>query len=164
MLPRRSGSIVHFASLLSYQGGLTVPAYAAAKGGIAQMVKALANEWSKEGVRVNAVVPGYIRTDMCVFLSLTFFSIFVPSLPSGSWRAHRSKEIGSTRFIRWCMRRRWRQLQVLRFRSNLRFHFRLHFSGSPNVNLLHRYHLMNRASERASGYYWVQKLTLPLFV
>lgn len=41
-----------------------MPAYAAAKGGIAQMVKALANEWSKENVRVNAVVPGYIKTDM----------------------------------------------------------------------------------------------------
>ena len=64
MLPRRRGSIIHFASLLSFQGGLTVPAYAAAKGGIAQMVKALANEWSKENVRVNAVVPGYIKTDM----------------------------------------------------------------------------------------------------
>jgi len=57
-------SIIHFASLLSFQGGLTVPAYAAAKGGIAQMVKALSNEWSARGVRVNAVVPGYIKTDM----------------------------------------------------------------------------------------------------
>jgi len=64
MLPRRCGSIIHFASLLSFQGGLTVPAYAAAKGGIAQMVKALANEWSKDNVRVNAVAPGYIKTDM----------------------------------------------------------------------------------------------------
>jgi len=68
MLPRRRGSIIHFASLLSFQGGLTVPAYAAAKGGIAQMVKALANEWSKENVRVNAVVPGYIKTDMWVWI------------------------------------------------------------------------------------------------
>lgn len=52
-----------------------MPAYAAAKGGIAQMVKALANEWSKEGVRVNAVVPGYIKTDMYVhvFFLLSYF-------------------------------------------------------------------------------------------
>ena len=66
MLPRRRGSIVHFASLLTFQGGLTVPAYAAAKGGVGQLVKALANEWSAHGVRVNAVVPGYVKTDMCV--------------------------------------------------------------------------------------------------
>lgn len=66
MLPRGRGSIVHFASLLTFQGGLTVPAYAAAKGGLGQLVKALANEWSAAGVRVNAVVPGYVKTDMCV--------------------------------------------------------------------------------------------------
>jgi 2-deoxy-D-gluconate 3-dehydrogenase len=52
------------ASLVSFQGGLTVPAYAAAKGGIAQLTKALSNEWSSQGVNVNAVVPGYVATDM----------------------------------------------------------------------------------------------------
>lgn len=64
MVPRRKGKIINIASLLSFQGGLTVPAYAAAKGGVAQLTKALANEWAKENVNVNAIVPGYIATDM----------------------------------------------------------------------------------------------------
>ncbi|KAF5311151.1 hypothetical protein D9619_007808 [Psilocybe cf. subviscida] len=87
MLPRRRGAIVHFASLLSFQGGLTVPAYAAAKGGIAQMVKALANEWSKEGVRVNAVVPGYIKTDMNekLLADPTRLRQISERIPAGRW-------------------------------------------------------------------------------
>ncbi|KAM5444932.1 putative 2-dehydro-3-deoxy-D-gluconate 5-dehydrogenase [Microsporum ferrugineum] len=59
-----SGSIINMGSLLSYQGGITVPAYAASKGGIAQLTKALSNEWAAKGVRVNAIAPGYIDTDM----------------------------------------------------------------------------------------------------
>jgi 2-deoxy-D-gluconate 3-dehydrogenase len=62
MLERRSGTIVNIASLLSFQGGITVPAYAASKGGVAQLTKALANEWAARGVNVNAIAPGYIRT------------------------------------------------------------------------------------------------------
>ncbi|EEQ33773.1 putative 2-dehydro-3-deoxy-D-gluconate 5-dehydrogenase [Microsporum canis] len=58
------GSIINIGSLLSYQGGITVPAYAASKGGIAQLTKALSNEWAAKGVRVNAIAPGYIDTDM----------------------------------------------------------------------------------------------------
>lgn len=58
------GSIINVASLVSFQGGLTVPAYAAAKGGIAQLTKALSNEWASQGVNVNAVAPGYVATDM----------------------------------------------------------------------------------------------------
>lgn len=58
------GSIINVASLVSFQGGLTVPAYAAAKGGIAQLTKALSNEWACQGVNVNAIAPGYIATDM----------------------------------------------------------------------------------------------------
>ena len=57
------GKILNLASMLSFQGGLTVPAYAASKGGIAQLTKALANEWAAKGINVNALAPGYIRTD-----------------------------------------------------------------------------------------------------
>jgi short-subunit dehydrogenase len=64
MLPHREGKIILLASLLTYQGGLTVPAYASAKGGVGQLVKALANEWSAHNVHVNALVPGYVDTDM----------------------------------------------------------------------------------------------------
>jgi 2-dehydro-3-deoxy-D-gluconate 5-dehydrogenase len=62
MLERGDGKIVNLASLLSFQGGLTVPAYAASKGAVAQLTKALCNEWAARGVNVNAVAPGYIRT------------------------------------------------------------------------------------------------------
>jgi len=64
MLGQRAGKIINIASLLSFQGGLNVPAYAAAKGALAQLTKALANEWAKLGVNVNAIAPGYIETDM----------------------------------------------------------------------------------------------------
>jgi len=64
MVSRGSGKIVNLASLLSFSGGLTVPAYAAAKGGVAQLTKALANEWASRGVNVNAIAPGYIDTEM----------------------------------------------------------------------------------------------------
>ena len=63
MLERGSGKIVNIASLLSFQGGITVPGYAAAKGGVAQLTKEMANEWAGRGVNVNAIAPGYMRTD-----------------------------------------------------------------------------------------------------
>jgi 2-deoxy-D-gluconate 3-dehydrogenase len=63
MLERRQGKIVNIASLLSFQGGIYVPAYAASKGGVAQITKALANEWAGRNVQVNAIAPGYIRTE-----------------------------------------------------------------------------------------------------
>jgi 2-deoxy-D-gluconate 3-dehydrogenase len=63
MVERRSGKILFIASLLSFQGGILVPSYAASKGGVAQLVKALANEWAPFGVCVNAIAPGYIATD-----------------------------------------------------------------------------------------------------
>jgi 2-deoxy-D-gluconate 3-dehydrogenase len=63
MLARGSGKIINIASMLSVQGGTRVPAYAAAKGGVAQLTKALANEWAPHGVNVNAIAPGYMRTD-----------------------------------------------------------------------------------------------------
>ena len=58
------GSIINVASLVSFQGGLTVPAYAAAKGGVAQVTKALSNEWASKGINVNAIAPGYVATEM----------------------------------------------------------------------------------------------------
>lgn len=64
MLQRRSGKVIFVASLLSFQGGINVPSYAAAKGGVAQLIKALANEWAQRGVNVNAIAPGYISTDL----------------------------------------------------------------------------------------------------
>ncbi|TKH45963.1 2-deoxy-D-gluconate 3-dehydrogenase [Paenibacillus terrae] len=64
MVAQKSGKIINIASLVSYQGGIFVPAYASAKGAVAQLTKALANEWSSQGVNVNAIVPGYIATDM----------------------------------------------------------------------------------------------------
>jgi 2-deoxy-D-gluconate 3-dehydrogenase len=59
----RGGKIISVASVLSFQGGVRVPAYAAAKHGIAALTKALANEWAASGVNVNAVAPGYMKTD-----------------------------------------------------------------------------------------------------
>lgn len=64
MLDRGWGRIVNVASLLSFQGGFRVPAYAASKGAVSQLTKALCNEWASRGVNVNAVAPGYFETDM----------------------------------------------------------------------------------------------------
>lgn len=64
MTEKKKGKIINIASLLSFQGGLYVPAYASAKGAVGQLTKALANEWSSLGVNVNAIVPGYVATDM----------------------------------------------------------------------------------------------------
>jgi 2-deoxy-D-gluconate 3-dehydrogenase len=63
MIERGSGKIIFTASLLTFQGGITVPGYAASKGAIGQLTKALSNEWASKGVQVNAIAPGYIATD-----------------------------------------------------------------------------------------------------
>ncbi|MEJ6601117.1 MAG: SDR family oxidoreductase [Verrucomicrobiia bacterium] len=63
MVERGSGKVIFTASLLTFQGGITVPGYAASKGGIGQLTMAFANEWAKSGVNVNAIAPGYIATD-----------------------------------------------------------------------------------------------------
>jgi 2-deoxy-D-gluconate 3-dehydrogenase len=64
MLAQGSGKIVNVASVLSFSGGLNVPSYAASKGGVAQLTKALANEWAARGVNVNAIAPGYVKTQI----------------------------------------------------------------------------------------------------
>jgi 2-deoxy-D-gluconate 3-dehydrogenase len=63
MIQRGNGKIVFTCSLLSFQGGINVPGYAASKGALASLVKALANEWASKGVNVNGIAPGYISTD-----------------------------------------------------------------------------------------------------
>ena len=64
MLKNDGGKIINIASLLSFFGGYTVPAYAASKGGIAQLTKAFSNEWAAKGINVNAIAPGYMDTEM----------------------------------------------------------------------------------------------------
>ena len=64
MLEQGSGKIINMASMLSFFGGFTVPAYAASKGGVAQLTKALSNEWSGKNIQVNAIAPGYMATEM----------------------------------------------------------------------------------------------------
>lgn len=63
MLEKGSGKVINIASLLTFQGGINVPSYAAAKGGVGQLTKAFANEWAAKGVNVNAIAPGYMETD-----------------------------------------------------------------------------------------------------
>lgn len=63
MMKRKYGKIINIASLLSFQGGIRVPSYAASKGAVSQLTKALANEWAKDGIRVNAIAPGYMITN-----------------------------------------------------------------------------------------------------
>jgi len=63
MLTRRSGKVIFTCSLLTFQGGINVPGYAASKGALGSLVKALANEWASQGVNVNGIAPGYISTD-----------------------------------------------------------------------------------------------------
>lgn len=87
MLKHGSGKIINMASLLSYQGGITVPAYAAAKGGVAQLTKALSNEWAAKGVNVNGIVPGYIATDMneALINDETRSRQIIERIPAGRW-------------------------------------------------------------------------------
>lgn len=68
MLEQGSGKIINVASMLSFFGGYTVPAYAASKGGVAQLTRALSNEWASKGINVNAIAPGYMDTEMNVNL------------------------------------------------------------------------------------------------
>src|SRR5215212_1643203 len=87
MVERGSGKIVNVASLLSFQGGVTVPAYAASKGGVAQLTKALANEWASRGVNVTAIAPGYRRTDNTAALQKdeTRNRQILERIPAGRW-------------------------------------------------------------------------------
>ncbi|MBU2984244.1 glucose 1-dehydrogenase [Saccharophagus degradans] len=87
MLEQRSGKIINIASLLSFSGGLTVPAYAASKGGVAQLTKALANEWAASNVQVNAIAPGYFNTDNTenIRKDAVRFESISARIPAGRW-------------------------------------------------------------------------------
>ena len=87
MVARGSGKIIFTASLLTFQGGITVPGYAASKGGIGQLTKALANEWAGKGVNVNAIAPGYIATDNTQALrdDEARYSAILERIPQGRW-------------------------------------------------------------------------------
>ncbi|MDE1156493.1 MAG: SDR family oxidoreductase [Acidobacteriaceae bacterium] len=87
MLAKGFGRILNIASLLSFQGGIRVPAYAASKGGVAQLTKALANEWAARGVTVNAIAPGYIRTENTAALQQdeTRNRQILERIPAGRW-------------------------------------------------------------------------------
>ena len=87
MLERGRGKIVNIASLLSFQGGVTVPAYTASKHGVAGLTKALANEWAGRGVTVNAIAPGYFRTDNTQALQddADRAASILSRIPAGRW-------------------------------------------------------------------------------
>ena len=87
MIARGTGKIIFTASLLTFQGGITVPGYAASKGGIGQLTKALANEWAGKGVNVNAIAPGYIATDNTQALQddPVRHKAILERIPAGRW-------------------------------------------------------------------------------
>ena len=87
MIARGSGKIIFTASLLTFQGGITVPGYSASKGGIGQLTKALANEWAPKGINVNAIAPGYIATDNTEALrnDKDRYKAILERIPQGRW-------------------------------------------------------------------------------
>jgi len=87
MIVQGSGKIIFTASLLSFQGGINVPGYAASKGGIARLTMALANEWAGKGVNVNAIAPGYISTDNTTALreDKDRSASILGRIPAGRW-------------------------------------------------------------------------------
>ncbi|MDJ0754707.1 MAG: 2-dehydro-3-deoxy-D-gluconate 5-dehydrogenase KduD [Ardenticatenaceae bacterium] len=87
MTERRAGKIIFTASLLSFQGGITVPGYTASKHGVAGLTKALANEWAGSGVQVNAIAPGYIDTDNTEALrnNPARNAAILERIPAGRW-------------------------------------------------------------------------------
>jgi 2-deoxy-D-gluconate 3-dehydrogenase len=83
MLKKGYGKIINIASVVSFSGGYTVPAYAASKGGLAQMTKTFCNEWAVRGVNINAIAPGYIDTDNLIGLNETRLRQIMDRIPAG---------------------------------------------------------------------------------
>ncbi|MGA9117843.1 MAG: 2-dehydro-3-deoxy-D-gluconate 5-dehydrogenase KduD [Bacteroidota bacterium] len=87
MMKRKYGKIINIASLLAFQGGIIVPSYAASKGAVAQVTKALANEWAASGITVNAIAPGYMATNNTKALreDATRSRAILDRIPAGRW-------------------------------------------------------------------------------
>ena len=87
MVSQGSGKIINIASMLSFQGGITVPSYTAAKSGLAGLTRALANEWAKHHINVNAIAPGYMATDNTAALRAdpTRSTSILERIPAGRW-------------------------------------------------------------------------------
>ncbi len=87
MLERGSGKIINIASMLSFQGGIRVPSYTAAKSGVAGITRLLANEWSSKGINVNAIAPGYVATDNTAQLRAdpARSKAILERIPAGRW-------------------------------------------------------------------------------
>jgi len=87
MMKRKRGKIINVASLLSFQGGILVPSYAASKGAVAQITKALANEWAKSGININAIAPGYMATNNTKALreDPVRSAAILDRIPAGRW-------------------------------------------------------------------------------
>lgn len=100
MLAQRSGKIINIASLLTFSGGITVPAYAASKGAVGQLTKALANEWAANNIQVNAIAPGYFATDNTQQLQddPERNASITARIPSGKW-GQPEDLVGATLFL-----------------------------------------------------------------
>ena len=87
MLEQGSGKIVNIASILSFCGGFTVPAYAASKGAVAQLTKTLSNEWASKGINVNAIAPGFCDTDLnsALIADVNRHRQILERIPAGRW-------------------------------------------------------------------------------
>lgn len=87
MLRQKSGKIINIASMLSFLGGIRIPAYAASKGGIAQLTKALAVGWAGKGIQVNAIAPGYMDTEMnkALMQDMERSASILSRIPAGRW-------------------------------------------------------------------------------
>jgi len=87
MIKRQWGKVIFIASVIAFQGGITIPAYAASKGGVVQLTRSFANEWASQGVNVNAIAPGYINTDIneALINDETRYPAILNRIPAGRW-------------------------------------------------------------------------------
>ncbi len=88
MCQQGKGTIINIASMCSFFGSVFIPAYSASKGGVAQLTKALSNEWAQKGIRVNAIAPGYIETELTEDIrsnSPSFYQEITSRIPMGRW-------------------------------------------------------------------------------